>query len=90
MTDVRGASDSDYARRVRLATGVDGYPLGAPFGPNEDYPELAVAPWARPASAPNAVYGAVREMLAGMKLDAERFGTPAWNPLAGLVRAAGA
>jgi uncharacterized protein (DUF362 family) len=85
MTRIFGEPNHEYARRVRLATGVAGYPQGAPFGPDEDYPELAGVPWARRVAGPNAVYGAVRRMLAGMNLDAGRFGTPAWNPLADLA-----
>ena len=89
MTLMRNDSANDYAKRVRLALGVDGYPAGAPFGPGETYPELAAAPWAKKTETPNAVYGAVRQLLAGMKLDPERFGTPQWNPLGGLVPVGG-
>src|SRR6185436_16993519 len=61
-----------------------GYPKFAPFDPSERYPEI-------PASAtlvltPNLVYRAVRESFRLLGLDAERFGTPQWNPLGDLVK----
>lgn len=48
------------------------------FSPDTAYPEYT---WGQVASRPNPVYRAVRELLRQAKLDAERFGTAAWNPL---------
>lgn len=72
--------------RVRLLDGLDGYPeKGAPFGPGQAFPELQDCPWASPTEGANPVYSAVRELLHGMGLDAARYGSPQWNPLADLV-----
>lgn len=61
------------------------YPTEPPFPPGAAHPELA--PVAREVSAaPNPAYEAVRSALRALGLDAERFGTPAWNPLAAVVR----
>ena len=62
--------------------------LEPPFGPGEDYPELRplLGP---PDGAPNHVYAAVRTALRGLGLDAERFGSPEWNPLGQLVARGG-
>jgi uncharacterized protein (DUF362 family) len=60
------------------------YPTTTPFDPSERFPETPRdAPLAATA---NVVYAAVRESLAGLGLDAARFGTPAWNPLGDLVK----
>jgi uncharacterized protein (DUF362 family) len=59
------------------------YPRVAPFHPSERYPE---APFPGLSPEPNRVYGALRELFAGMGLDAARHGTPAWNPLGTLIR----
>ncbi len=57
-----------------------------PFSPSEAYPEYPFAAAEGGLSrAPNPVYGLFRETLAGLGLDRERFGTPAWNPLRALV-----
>jgi uncharacterized protein (DUF362 family) len=85
MANTLGDLNDEHKGRARLVTGVEGYPRKAPFGPEEDYPELAGIPWARGVDGPNTVYAAVRRMLAGMDLDAGRFGTPAWNPFGQLV-----
>jgi uncharacterized protein (DUF362 family) len=62
------------------------YPA-APFSPHEAYPEypFASAPGGL-AAAPNPVYALVRDTLHRLGLDAERYGTAAWNPLGDLVR----
>ena len=57
---------------------VASYPREAPFDPSEAYPEL---PHARPGGDRNPVFAAVRECLRIAGLDADRFGTPGWNPL---------
>jgi phenylacetate-coenzyme A ligase PaaK-like adenylate-forming protein/glycosyltransferase involved in cell wall biosynthesis/uncharacterized protein (DUF362 family) len=59
------------------------YPIEAPFHPSVSYPEYA---FSAVASEQNAAYHSVRECLHIAGLDAERFGTPDWNPLRGLVR----
>ncbi len=52
------------------------------FSPGERYPEYAHAALARAA---NPVYAALRGMFAAAGLDAERCGTPDWNPLGAFV-----
>lgn len=52
------------------------------FSPGETYPEYRLGSL---SGRPNLVYGQVRELLAQLGLDRERFGTPEWNPLRGLV-----
>ncbi len=58
--------------------------LAPPWGPGKAWPELAG--WLpEDAGPPNHVYAAVRASLRALGLDAERFGTPEWNPLGALV-----
>lgn len=52
-----------------------------PFGPGGPLPEFPQAE----AGPPNPVFAAVRRCLYRLGLDRERFGTPAWNPLADLI-----
>jgi uncharacterized protein (DUF362 family) len=59
------------------------YPDRAPFHPSTAYPEYALG---EVSDEPNDVYEAVRQCFRQAGLDAERFGTPEWNPLGGLVR----
>ncbi|HZO90067.1 MAG TPA: DUF362 domain-containing protein [Chthonomonadaceae bacterium] len=59
------------------------YPCSAPFHPDRAYPEYTLGAL---APEPNHVYHAVRECFRVAGLDVERFGTPAWNPLADLLR----
>ena len=56
--------------------------LVPPFGPGRRYPEFAEQ---AADGAPNHVYAAVRAALRGAGLDAERFGTPDWDPLGSLA-----
>jgi len=63
------------------------YPETAPFNPAEKFPEYPFGPEA--VSPANGVYGAVRETLRLAGLDADRFGTPEWNPFRDLVGAGG-
>lgn len=76
--------------RVALARTRESYEgIEAPWEPGEAYPEIVALfgdAWS-PGSAPNPAYAAVRAALLGLGLDAERFGTPAWNPLGDLVAA---
>ncbi|HWS87100.1 MAG TPA: DUF362 domain-containing protein [Pyrinomonadaceae bacterium] len=62
-----------------------GYPEAPPFHPDQEYPEYCLAGQACVSSA-NGVYGAVRESLALLGLDAEHFGSRDWNPLKMLVQ----
>jgi uncharacterized protein (DUF362 family) len=72
--------------RVGLGRGPDSYAgLAPPFDPGEAYPELPALPTTG-ASGANGVYATVRAALRGLGLDAERFGTPDWNPIGALVR----
>lgn len=52
------------------------------YSPSEAYPEYQHG---TTAVRPNTVYAAVRRVLQQGGLDAERFGTASWNPLAGLI-----
>mgnify|MGYP002641252912 CR=1 FL=1 len=71
-------------KRVFLErTGPQGYPEATDyFSPGEAYPEY---PFDHISSKPNAVYQAVRSVFQHMRLDAEHFGTPEWNPLGEFV-----
>lgn len=59
------------------------YPATAPFHPDAGIVE---APFRERACEVNVAYRAVRDVFRAAGLDAERFGTPAWSPLQGLVR----
>jgi uncharacterized protein (DUF362 family) len=60
------------------------YPEGGPFNPAEECPEYPFA--GKGCLDPgNQVYGAVREALRLLGHDADRQGTPAWNPLGSTV-----
>ena len=63
---------------------------GPPFGPRCTYPEMVslLGP-AYEESEPDPAYAGVRAALFGLGLDAERFGTPDWNPLGELVAKGG-
>jgi uncharacterized protein (DUF362 family) len=73
---------SSLDSRVAIAlTGLSDYPRRAPFDPPERYPELRAA-----ATDPdNRVYPAVRDLLFRLGLDRDNYGSPRWNPLAGIV-----
>jgi uncharacterized protein (DUF362 family) len=58
------------------------YSAGAPFSPSESYPEYA---FADSAAEPNPAYEAVRGCFFTAGLDAARFETSEWNPLAELI-----
>lgn len=53
------------------------------FRPDTKYPEY---PFADISQQKNEVYAAVREALHLLKLDEEHYGTPAWDPLGGIVK----
>ncbi len=59
------------------------YPDTAPFHPSEAYPEW---PDAAVGQEPNPVYALVRDVLADLGLDRDRFGTPDWNPFGEFIR----
>ena len=59
-----------------------GYPVQPPYHPSTRYPE---APFRELGDEPNTVYDAVREAFHLLGYDAERFGTPEWNPLGRIV-----
>lgn len=68
---------------VAVDVGPSDYLELAPFAPEARYPELrgeSVSP------SPNPAYRAVRESLRLAGLDAERYDTPAWNPLGAYIR----
>ena len=64
------------------------YPPGfaAPYAPNEEFPEFTALAF---GTEPNPVFALVRGALRDLGLDAERFGTPQWNPLGDLVKPGG-
>jgi len=74
---------SDLEAKVFVWRGQDfAYPREAPFHPGRMYPEFP----GQPRSAErNAAFEAVREVLGLSGLDRERFGTPGWNPLKGII-----
>jgi uncharacterized protein (DUF362 family) len=60
------------------------YPTGEEFfSPSELYPEY---PFQHLSTRPNPVYHMLRELLYSMRLDEDRFGTLAWNPLGDWVQ----
>lgn len=73
------------AFRVGVAVGEALYPSAAPYHPDTAYPEYPHGGEAV-SGASNPAYALVRDALRLAGLDAERFGTAAWNPLAGIVR----
>ncbi len=58
------------------------YSEEAPFHPSEAYPEYS----GEVSSSSNPAYAAVRGCFAALGLDADRFGTSAWDPLCGLIQ----
>jgi uncharacterized protein (DUF362 family) len=66
---------------AHVARGTD-YPRTPPFNPDSRYPEYDGVT----GTERNVAYEAVRETFRIAGLDAERFGTPHWNPLRSLVR----
>lgn len=76
--------DLNGATPVGISFGETNYPARAPFSPDERYPEYPFE--GSIGTEPNAAYRGVREALRLMGLDADRFGTSAWNPLREIVR----
>lgn len=60
-----------------------------PFFPPEVYPEF-IGEKEQKLDKENHVYAAVRELLYGMGLDKEHYGTKDWNPFAGIIKAGNA
>jgi uncharacterized protein (DUF362 family) len=61
--------------------------LAPPFGPGRQYPELEqLADPELGSESFNHVYGAVRDALRALALDAEHYGDPSWNPLGDFVQ----
>ncbi len=79
--DIRDAAD------VAVSSGHAGYPADPPYSPSEAYPEYAFGRAADKGD--NAAYRGVREVLRLLGLDADRYGTAGWNPLADLVAPGG-
>lgn len=71
--------------RVAVFRDEPAYPEQPPYSPAVAYPEYPFA-GAGLSEGPNATYAAVRGALHALGLDAERFGTTAWNPLGRVVR----
>lgn len=65
-------------------TGRFNYPANPPFHPPARYPEYPFD--AGEIDAQNYIYEAVRQLFVLLGLDAEHYGTPAWNPLGAIVR----
>ncbi len=61
---------------------IRGYPSLSCFAPSVPYPELSVS---IDTSADGRIYAAVRELFYSLGLDADNYGTPAWNPLGDLI-----
>lgn len=55
------------------------------YGPSRLYPEFSSIEYPMQLSQNNAVYDMVRNTLASMGMDRERFGTAQWNPLSELI-----
>jgi uncharacterized protein (DUF362 family) len=71
------------ARVAAVRTAGAQYPKLTPYHPAESYPEYPFA--GNVSQELNPVYAGVRELFVLYGLDAERFGTPAWNPLESLI-----
>ncbi|HLM69692.1 MAG TPA: DUF362 domain-containing protein, partial [Longimicrobium sp.] len=69
---------------VAVSFGRPEYCSRAPFHPSEAYPESPFPGVVGPDD--NPAYRGVRELFLRLGMDAERYGTPAWNPLGTLVR----
>ncbi len=69
---------------VAVSTGHNGYPSRPPYSPGVGYPEY---PFGRDTMAreANHAYDGVREALRLLRLDAEYYGQPTWNPLGEMI-----
>ncbi|NLU21896.1 MAG: DUF362 domain-containing protein [Phycisphaerae bacterium] len=75
------AFDLECTSPVAIGVGPADYDATPPFSPGRAYPEYSFCP----APHPNHAYETVRETLRLLGLDAARFGTPEWDPLACVV-----
>ena len=84
MQDLIHSAETGLAR----LSGPAQYPpaSAAPYAPGEAYPEF---PALAVGTGSNPVFALVRGALRDLGLDAERFGTPRWNPLGALVKPGG-
>jgi uncharacterized protein (DUF362 family) len=75
---------SERAAEVGIAFGPKRYDARAPFSPERGWPETA---WltGRSDRGSNGAYATIRESFRLLGLDAARYGTAHWNPLAGVV-----
>jgi uncharacterized protein (DUF362 family) len=71
---------SDLTVAVKKDEGLD-YCRDAPFHPYERYPEYPF----EETGERNDVYGAFRELLHGLGMDRDRYGTAAWDPLGTII-----
>lgn len=69
---------------VAVSTGHDDYPSLPPYSPDTPYAEYPFGPDALTNEA-NHAYEGVRDALRLLKLDAEHFGRPKWNPLGEMI-----
>ncbi len=74
---------SERPRTIAVAKGPSAYVATIPFSPAERFPEYTGKD---AGQAPNEVYSCVREAFRLLGLDAERFGTPQWNPLGEVIK----
>jgi uncharacterized protein (DUF362 family) len=74
--------DLNCTHPVAIGFGPATYDAAAPYSPGLAYPEYRFGT----CSPGNSAYDTVRTTLRLLGLDAERFDTPAWNPLGGVVR----
>ncbi|MBN4064970.1 DUF362 domain-containing protein, partial [Dehalococcoides mccartyi] len=77
-------TSGDLSRNVSVVQRADAkYPQEPPFDPAEKYPEFSSE---NELDSSNKVYDQVRESIALLGFDADRFGEPDWNPLGDVVR----
>ena len=69
---------------VAIACGQAAYPEQPPYSPHEAGPEYPFGT-ATLSDQPNPAYAGVRETLRLLELDADHYGTAAWNPLRGIA-----
>lgn len=69
-------------RTVAVYKAAEGRYTAPPYHPGERYPEY---PFDTTVGEPNYAYESVRGAMALAGLDADRLGTPEWNPLAELI-----
>lgn len=58
------------------------YAAAPPFHPGAKYPEISNTQ----VGPPNHVFEGIRQLLHVLELDAQRYGTPEWNPLGAIIR----